>query len=123
MRKVITGEQVAQIYNRDPFALPIWRAPIYETPAAIIALVQLVRLLAWLARLIARHPVAATVAAVMILIWLNIGWLGWSSWWSGPWWCLPPGGSSGRPRSPGGSSARRGAGGGAGGATGAAGPG
>ena len=22
MRKVITGEQVAQLYNRDPFALP-----------------------------------------------------------------------------------------------------
>ena len=31
MRKVITGEQVAQLYNRDPFALPVWRAPIYET--------------------------------------------------------------------------------------------
>jgi DNA segregation ATPase FtsK/SpoIIIE, S-DNA-T family len=76
MRKVITGEQVAQLYNRDPFALPIWRAPIYETPAAIIAIVQLVRLLAWLVRLIARHPVAATVAAVLILAWLNIGWLG-----------------------------------------------
>ena len=62
MRKVITGEQVAQLYNRDPFALPVWRAPVYRTPAGIILLVQLVRLLAWLVRLIARHPVAATVA-------------------------------------------------------------
>ena len=76
MRKVITGEQVAQLSNRDPFALPIWRAPIYETPAGIAALVQLVRLLAWLVRLIARHPLAATVAAVLILIWVNVGWLG-----------------------------------------------
>ena len=36
MRKVITGEQVAQLYNRDPFALPIWRAPSTETPAGIM---------------------------------------------------------------------------------------
>ena len=76
MRKVITGEQVAQLYNRDPFALPVWRAPIYQTPAGIIAVVQLVRLLAWLVRLIARHPVAATVLAVLVLAWLNVGWLG-----------------------------------------------
>ena len=32
MRKVVTGEQVAQIYNPDPFALPVWRAPVYRTP-------------------------------------------------------------------------------------------
>ena len=76
MRKVITGEQVAQLSNRDPFALPVWRAPIYETSAGIIALVQLARLLAWLVRLIARHPVAATVLAVLILAWLNVGWIG-----------------------------------------------
>ena len=76
MRKVITGEQVAQLYNRDPFALPVWRAPVYRTPAGILLVVQLVRLLAWLVRLIARHPVAATVLAVLILAWLNVGWLG-----------------------------------------------
>jgi hypothetical protein len=56
MRKVITGEQVAQLYNRDPFALPAWRAPVYRTPAGIMLLVQLARLLGWLVRLIARHP-------------------------------------------------------------------
>ena len=76
MRKVITGEQVAQLYNRDPFALPAWRAPIYQTPAGIVLVVQLARLLAWLIRLIARHPVAATVVAVLVLAWLNVGWLG-----------------------------------------------
>ena len=62
MRKVVTGEQVAQIYNRDPFARPIWRAPVYQTPAGIILVVHLYRLLAWLVRMIARHPLAASRA-------------------------------------------------------------
>ena len=65
MRKVITGEQVAQIYNGDPFARPIWRAPVYQTPAGIILAVHLYRLLAWLVRLIARHPLAAAVLALL----------------------------------------------------------
>ena len=76
MRKVVTGEQVAQIYNRDPFALPVWRAPVYQTPAGIILVVQLYRLLAWLVRLIARHPLAASVLALLALTWLNLGWVG-----------------------------------------------
>ena len=71
MRKVITGEQVAQIYNRDPFARPIWRAPVYQTPAGIILAVHLYRLLAWLARMIARHPLAAAVLALLALTWLE----------------------------------------------------
>ena len=65
MRKVVTGEQLAQIYNPDPFARPIWRAPVYQTPAGIIALAQLARLLAWITRMIIRHPIAATVAALL----------------------------------------------------------
>jgi S-DNA-T family DNA segregation ATPase FtsK/SpoIIIE len=76
MRKVITGEQVAQLYNRDPFALPAWRAPIYQTPAGIILLVQLARLLTWLVRLVARHSVAAAAVTVLALAWVNVGWLG-----------------------------------------------
>ena len=77
MRKVVTGEQVAQLYNRDPFALPVWRAPVYRTPAGIILVVQLVRLLAWLVRLVVRHPVAAAVLArAGAGLWLNVGWLG-----------------------------------------------
>jgi DNA segregation ATPase FtsK/SpoIIIE, S-DNA-T family len=76
MRKVVTGEQMAQLYNHDPFARPVWRAPVYRTPAGIVLLVQLVRLLAWLVRLAARHPVTATVLALLVLIWLNFGWLG-----------------------------------------------
>ena len=76
MRKVITGEQVAQLYNRDPFALPVWRAPVYQTPAGIILLVKLARLLAWLVRLAVRHPAATGVLAVLALTWINTGWVG-----------------------------------------------
>ncbi len=34
MRKVMTGEQVVQVYNPDPLGLPRWRPPVYETPAS-----------------------------------------------------------------------------------------
>ena len=121
MRKVVTGEQVAQLYNPDPFALPGWRAPVYQTPAGFILLVQLVRLLAWLVRMIARHPLAAAILALLAVTWVNarLGEPGRPG--PGPWWSWPRGGGSGRARSPGGSAARPGARGGPG-ATGAAGP-
>jgi DNA segregation ATPase FtsK/SpoIIIE, S-DNA-T family len=75
MRRVVTGEQIAQIYNPDPFARPIWRAPVYQTPAGIIALAQLARLLAWITRMILRHPVAATTAALLAYLWVSFGWI------------------------------------------------
>jgi S-DNA-T family DNA segregation ATPase FtsK/SpoIIIE len=75
MRRVVTGEQIAQIYNPDPFAHPIWRAPVYQTPAGIIALAWLIRLLAWIIRIILRHPVAATTAAMVAYLWVSIGWI------------------------------------------------
>ena len=56
MRSVVTGEQVAQIYNPDPFARPVFRAPVYRTPAGLILLAWLARLLVRLVRLIFRHP-------------------------------------------------------------------
>jgi S-DNA-T family DNA segregation ATPase FtsK/SpoIIIE len=76
MRKVVTGEQVAQLYNRDPFALPVWCAPVYRTPFGIILLVKLARLLAWLVRLAVRHPAATGVLAILGLTWVNTGWPG-----------------------------------------------
>ena len=76
MRKIVTGEQIAQLTNPDPFAVPTWRAPVYRTPGWIIALVQLFRFLVWLARLIIRHPVTDAVLAVLVLVWLNAGWPG-----------------------------------------------
>ena len=76
MRKVITGEQVAQIYNPDPFARPVWRAPVYQTPAGLILLAWLVKLVARLLRLVVRHPVAAVVLAVLGFMWVSLGWIG-----------------------------------------------
>ena len=58
MRKVVTGEELAQLYNPDPFAMPRWRAPVYRTPLGIILAVKFFKLLGWIARLIARHPLA-----------------------------------------------------------------
>ncbi len=76
MRKVITGDQVAQIYNRDPLAFPIWRAPVYRTPGWIIAIAQLCRFVVWLIRLVVRHPVVSLVLAVLGFMWAETGWLG-----------------------------------------------
>ena len=55
MRRVVTGEQVAQIYNPDPFARPVFRAPVYRTPAGII-------LIAWIVRGLARRAAAGLPA-------------------------------------------------------------
>jgi DNA segregation ATPase FtsK/SpoIIIE, S-DNA-T family len=76
MRKVITGDQVAQIRNPDPFAFPIWRAPVYRTPGWIIAIAQLCRMLWWLIRFAFRHPVLSLTLAVLEVMWLETGWLG-----------------------------------------------
>src|SRR6516165_4497030 len=76
MRKVVTGDQVAQIYNRDPLAFPVWRAPVYQTPGWIILLAQLCRLAAWLLRLTIRHLVVSLLLAVLGFTWAETGWLG-----------------------------------------------
>ena len=39
-----SGEQIAQVNNPDPFAVPVWRSPVYHTPGWIITIVQLARL-------------------------------------------------------------------------------
>ena len=43
MRKVVTGSQVAQLRNPDPFAVPAWRSPVYRTPGLIVATHDLLR--------------------------------------------------------------------------------
>ena len=75
MRRVVTGEQLAQLYNPDPFAMPRWRAPVYRTPLGIIMAVKVFKLLAWIARLTFRHPLAASVLALVAVIWLDLGWV------------------------------------------------
>ena len=61
MRRVVTGEELAQLYNPDPFAMPRWRAPVYRTPFGIILAAKFVKLLAWMVRLVAgiRWPPAS----------------------------------------------------------------
>ena len=73
MRRVVTGEELAQLYNPDPFAMPRWRAPVYRTPFGIILLVKFARLLGWIVRLIFRHPLAASVLALAAVTWVKLG--------------------------------------------------
>ena len=61
MRKVVTGSQVAQLRNPDPFAVPAWRSPVYRTPGWIVIVAQLARVLWRLARFARRHPLAVAV--------------------------------------------------------------
>ena len=75
MRRVVTGEELAQLYNPDPFAMPRWRAPVYRTPVGIILAAKLFKLLAWLIRMTARHPLAATVLALGAATWVKLGWV------------------------------------------------
>ncbi len=56
-----SGDQIAQVNNPDPFAVPVWRSPVLHTPGWLIAVAQLVRGLWALLRFLARHPVADTV--------------------------------------------------------------
>jgi hypothetical protein len=65
---VVTGEELAQLYNPDPFAMPRWRAPVYRTPFGIILAAKLVKLLAWIIRQVFRHPLAASVLALAAAI-------------------------------------------------------
>ena len=73
MRRIVTGEELAQLYNPDPFAMPRWRAPVYRTPLGIILAAKLVKLLAWIIRLVFRHPLAASVLALTAAIWVKLG--------------------------------------------------
>jgi S-DNA-T family DNA segregation ATPase FtsK/SpoIIIE len=72
----VTGEEIAQLRNPDPFAVPAWRSPVYRTPLWIVAIVHAARLLYRLVRLLARHPVLVLAAIVGVLMWRIIGWLG-----------------------------------------------
>ena len=74
MRKVVTGEEIAQLRNPDPFAPPVWRSPVYQTPGWIVAAVQIARTVWWLARFLARHPLADLAVAVLAVTWFYTGW-------------------------------------------------
>jgi DNA segregation ATPase FtsK/SpoIIIE, S-DNA-T family len=72
----VTGEQLAQVDNPDPFASPVWRSPVYRTPEPVIWLVQLVRLVARIIWFAVRHPLADAAAALVVFTWLHAGWPG-----------------------------------------------
>src|SRR5438876_5002152 len=76
MRRVVTGDQIAQLRNPDPFAPPAWRSPIYRTPLWIVAIVHFVRLLLWLVRFVFRHPVLVLAVIIAVFMWRVTGWLG-----------------------------------------------
>jgi S-DNA-T family DNA segregation ATPase FtsK/SpoIIIE len=72
----MTGEQLAQIDNHDPFTAPAWRSPVHRTPEPVIWLVQLIRLIWRVLVFIVRHPLADAAAALVALTWLRAGWPG-----------------------------------------------
>jgi S-DNA-T family DNA segregation ATPase FtsK/SpoIIIE len=75
MRRVVTGDDIAQVRNPDPFAVPAWRSPVYRTPLWIVAIVHLARLLTRLLRFGFRHPILVSAAVVAVMMWRMIGWL------------------------------------------------
>src|SRR5579862_4715859 len=75
-RNWVTGEQLAQVDNRDPFAAPVWRSPVYRTPEAVILIVQLLRLVWRVLWFALTHPLLDAVAALVVVAWLGLGWPG-----------------------------------------------
>src|SRR5256885_14035017 len=73
MRRVVTGDDIAQLRNPDPFAVPAWRSPVYRTPLWIVAIVHFVRMLAWLVRFLFHHPVLVLAVIIGVLMWRLIG--------------------------------------------------
>jgi S-DNA-T family DNA segregation ATPase FtsK/SpoIIIE len=75
-RNWVAGEQLAQVDNRDPFAVPVWRSPVYRTPEPVILVVQLVRLVWRVLWFALTHPLADAVAMLVVVTWLGLGWPG-----------------------------------------------
>ena len=76
MRRVVTGDDIAQVRNPDPFAVPAWRSPVYRTPLWIVAIVHFARMIARLVRFGFRHPVLVLAVVIGVLMWRLVGWLG-----------------------------------------------
>ena len=72
----LSGEQIVQVANPDPFARPVLRSPVLHTPVWMIAAAQLIRWLWRLARFLGRHPVLDLAAAVLYFAWRALGWPG-----------------------------------------------
>ena len=55
-KRQVAGQPLAQVDNPDPFAVPVWRSPVYQTPHFLIWPVQLVRLVWRIVWFVLRHP-------------------------------------------------------------------
>ncbi len=72
--RYVTGEQLAQVDNPDPFAAPVWRSPVHRTPEGLILVVQFFRSawrIVWFA---ARHPLLSAATGLVAWLWLDAGW-------------------------------------------------
>jgi DNA segregation ATPase FtsK/SpoIIIE, S-DNA-T family len=76
LKRPVAGQPAAQVDNPDPFAVPVWRSPVYETPHVLIWAVQLARLLCRVVWFFLTHPVLDAVAAVLAYDWQWLGWPG-----------------------------------------------
>jgi DNA segregation ATPase FtsK/SpoIIIE, S-DNA-T family len=75
LKRPVAG-QLAQVDNPDPFARPVWRSPVYETPWAVIWAVPLARLLWRVLWFVLTHPILDAIGAVLAYDWLYLGWPG-----------------------------------------------
>lgn len=76
LKKQVAGQPLAQVDNPDPFAVPVWRSPVYQTPHFVILVVQLVRLVWRVVWFVFSHPLLDLTGAVLVFTWLKLGWLG-----------------------------------------------
>jgi S-DNA-T family DNA segregation ATPase FtsK/SpoIIIE len=75
-KRPVAGQPLAQVDNPDPFAVPVWRSPVYQTPHVVIWTVQLVRLIWRLVWFLLRHPLLDALAALLVFTWFRLGWSG-----------------------------------------------
>ena len=71
-----SGDQIAQVNNPDPFAVPVWRSPVFHTPGWVITIVQVFRAIKALILFLARHPLATLTGAALAAAWYRFGWPG-----------------------------------------------
>ncbi len=72
----VAGDQLAQVDNPDPFAVPVWRSPVHRTPEPVIWVVQLIRLLRRIIWFVLTHPLIDVAAGLITLAWHKLGWPG-----------------------------------------------
>jgi DNA segregation ATPase FtsK/SpoIIIE, S-DNA-T family len=70
----VAGQPLAQVDNPDPFAVPVWRSPVYQTPHVVIWVAQLVRPIWRLIWFIVRHPLPALICGLLVFTWVTLGW-------------------------------------------------